>query len=179
MLKKLVTFPLLVVASFYIFIVEEFIWNPATAFLKWARKSFLVCYAEDWISKQKGYWAIIALFIIPGIPIWPIKLLALYLLGHEHVYFGISLFIAVKIVATALFAQLYTLVGQECEKVSWFHCLAGWVRWVRNKVQSHPTYQEAHAILVALKTKIKTRKSALRQRFIAIIKYTRKQKESE
>jgi hypothetical protein len=173
MLKKIITFPLLVVVSLYIFVVEEFIWNPAVSLLKWIRKSPTILAVENWIARRKGGWAVAALVIIPGLSVWPVKLFALYLLGHGHPFIGVFTFLLVKVVATALFAQVYSLVGEECEKVSLFRSCSSKVRWVRDWVQSQSAYQQAQATLSLWKTTMKHRKNIFKQRFLAILRRTR------
>lgn len=173
-MKKLVTFPIIFIASIYVFVFEELVWEPAVALLFWVRRSRVASWIESWVEKRKGWQAIVTVFIVPGIPIYPLKLGAIYLMGHGHPYFGVVLFFSVKVVATAIFAQLYTLVGKECEKVRWFHKVATFFRSVRTRIQSHWLYQRLHTILATIKTKLRARKSRLKARLIAAIRRLRK-----
>ncbi len=176
MLKKIITLPLLLLVGLYIFVIEEFVWNPAVKLVTLSRNSKRIRQLEDWVSKRKGNWAIATLVLLPGISIWPVKVTALYLLGHGHPFIGAVTFLAAKVVATALFAQLYTLVGAECEKVKWFHSIAEKVRALRQWAQSSALYQKTTELLYECKSQFSTRKNYLKQRFKAIVRFTRKQK---
>lgn len=176
MVKKIITWPLLVMVSIYIFVVEEFIWIPAVRLLTWVRTLPMVQSGVVFLGKQKGGFAVVVLIVLPGISIWPVKLFALYLMGHNHAFVGLTVFLSVKVIATALFAQLYTIVGAECEKVKWFHFCGEKIRSLRNWVTSRRTYQEVRTILHQVKVKLKTRKSILKQRFLAILRFKRKHK---
>jgi hypothetical protein len=174
--KRVISFFFLVMAGFYIFVIEEFIWNPAVFILRWARGSMMVLYVEEWMKAQQGGMAVLLLLVLPSVFIWPIKLLALYLFAHGYPVLGGSMFLGIKVVATALFAQLYTMLGDQCEKVTWFHYCANKVREVRRKVQSHILYQEAQQAISVLRSKVTFRKSVVKHRFLAALRYMRKQK---
>lgn len=177
--KKIATFPLLVVVTVYIYFVEEFIWDPATRLLIWVRNSPTFLYAIESLKKCKRGWAVLFFFGVPTIVVWPFKLAALLLLGNGYVITGGLLFFIAKVVGTALFAQLYAILGEECEKVTWFHFLAGILRWVRSWVLSHKLYHHIHALLLVLRTKITFQKSFFKQRLRAALKLFRKKRRSK
>lgn len=176
MLKKICTFPLLLLVGLYVFVFEEFVWNPAVRLVKLSRNSQQIRQFEDWVSKRKGNWAIATLILLPGISVWPVKVMSLYLLGHGHPFIGAVTFFVAKVIATALFAQLYTLVGEECEKVKRFHYVAEKIRALRLWAQSSALYQMTVKTLYEFKTQFSSKKNFLKQRFRAVVRFTRKQK---
>jgi hypothetical protein len=73
-------------------------------------------------------WAALALFVLPSLLLLPIKLLALWAMGHGHVGLGMLIILAAKVVGTAVLARLFTLTRPALMQLHWFAWL--YTRWV-------------------------------------------------
>lgn len=78
-------------------------------------------------------WASLALFMVPVLSLLPVKLLALYWLGHGHTAWGLALIVVAKLGGTALTARLFMLTQPTLMQLPWF--AHGFTRWMRFKTQ--------------------------------------------
>ncbi len=127
-------------------IFEEWGWEPLSRLLKyWVRLPF---WASMWVKIGKGIaslppWAALFVLAAPTALLFPIKLGALYLMGHGQHMAGVTLLIAAKIVGTAILARLFDLTQPALMQLVWF---AKWYpRW---KVWKDGTMQRVRSSLV-------------------------------
>lgn len=73
-------------------------------------------------------WAALALFVLPSLTLLPIKLLALWAMGHGHVGLGMLIILGAKVAGTAVLARLFTLTRPALMQLHWFAWL--YQRWV-------------------------------------------------
>jgi len=109
-----------------ILLFEEWGWEPLAALL--ARLARLPVWAliERRISELPP-WAAVAVFALPVLVLFPVKLLALFVIGHGHALTGVGVLLAAKLLGTALVARLFTLTQPALMQLGWF---ARWYpRW--------------------------------------------------
>jgi hypothetical protein len=113
-----------------ILLFEEWGWERLAAILAWVGRLPGLRWIEGRIRTLPPY-AALALFGIPLLTLLPVKLLALYWLGHGHKLLGIGVIIAAKLGGTAITARLFMLTQPTLMKLAWF---ARWFeRWMRFK----------------------------------------------
>jgi hypothetical protein len=105
---------------------EEWGWEPLAILLgRLGRLPGL-----GWIERQIAAlppWAAVAAFALPALALFPVKLLALFLLGQGHALLGVTVLVAAKILGTAVLARLFTLTQPALMRLGWF---ARWYpRW--------------------------------------------------
>lgn len=108
-------------------LVEEWGWRPLSALLascaKWAPWERLEARIRS-LSRH----AALALFLVPAVALFPIKLLALWLIHQDHATLGVVVILAVKLLGTALMGRLFTLTEPQLMGFGWFaRALAWWV----------------------------------------------------
>jgi hypothetical protein len=109
-----------------VLIFEEWGWEPLAALL--ARLARLPMWAsmERWIASLPP-WAALIVLGTPTLALFPIKLLALYLLGAGHAVVGATVLILAKLAGTALLARLFSITQPALMQLGWF---ARWYpRW--------------------------------------------------
>ena len=75
-------------------------------------------------------WPALAVFVVPGVLLLPVKLAALALMSQGHVATGLAVIIAAKLVGTALVARLFQLVQPALMRLGWFAAAYGrWTAW--------------------------------------------------
>jgi hypothetical protein len=143
--RRLLTNAMLYVAA-AVLIFEEWLWDQSRSlFARLARLPF-VAVLEAWIRGLSPYPAL-ALFIVPVLVIYPLKIVALFALGNGYVTSGIAAFVMAKLVATAVFARIYQLTEPALLQLSW-------IRYGRNRflavrayihrwLNAHPFFREA------------------------------------
>ena len=123
-LRALLQWPLALIILF-----EEWGWEPLQRLLAVFARLPVVAWVERKISALPPYRAL-AVFVLPTVLLLPVKLLALWLIGHGRYAIGATVIIVAKIVGTAIVARLFTLTRPALLTLSWFaRPYARWVRW--------------------------------------------------
>lgn len=122
--------PLLVsvlnVTAALILLFEEWGWRPLAAALGWLARFRLVRRLELWIAGLPPYGALIA-FALPATLLFPLKLVALWLLANGLVVAAGALFVGAKIASTALVARLFMLTKPALMQIGWFARAYNWL----------------------------------------------------
>jgi hypothetical protein len=108
---------------------EEWGWRPLSQafaslarFRPWAR-------IEQTIAGLPPY-AALAVIALPSSLLFPLKFVAVYLVANGYILSATALFIAAKIVSTALVGRLFLLVKPQLMQIGWFAALYGrFVPW--------------------------------------------------
>ena len=87
-------------------------------------------------------WAALAAFVLPGLLLLPVKLLALLAIAHGHAVTGIAGFIVAKLGGAAVVARIYVLTLPTLLTLGWFaRCHGGFLalreRWLTFLRASH------------------------------------------
>jgi hypothetical protein len=116
-----------------VLLFEEWGWEYLAAALAWFGRLPGLRWIERRIRRLPPY-AALGLFVVPLLTLLPLKLLALYWLGHGHTVLGISVIITAKVVGTAITARLFMLTQPTLMKLAWFARLYG--RWMAFKTRA-------------------------------------------
>lgn len=164
-----------------IVLFEEWGWRPlADALAKLARWR-LWARAEALVAALPPYLAL-CVFALPTALLFPLKLLALFLVAKGQAVAAGALFVAAKVVGTALVARIFQLTQPALMRIPWFAwAYARFVPWkeavfaairqtwawrygrilkVRVKKIAEPTWRDAKARLAALAGGIRERARA-------------------
>ncbi len=119
--KRLLT-PLvtaLVYAAALLLLFEEWCWDRGLALARWLAARLPLQVLDDAIRRLPPYWAL-ALFVLPAILLFPIKILALMAIGAGHVVSGVGTLVLAKIGGAAAVARLYLLTRPALLRLPWF-----------------------------------------------------------
>lgn len=80
-------------------------------------------------------WAALSAFVLPGLLLFPIKLLALIAIAHGHAMSGVAAFVAAKLGGAVVVARIYVLTLPTLLTLGWFaRCHGGFLalrdRWL-------------------------------------------------
>jgi hypothetical protein len=106
-------------------LIEEWLWDGLKRGMQWLGRLPIVRGAEARISRA-GPKTAISLFLIPWLLLLPAKLLAFWLMGTGRAAAGLSVFVAAKLLGTALLARLFTLTRPALLTITWFRRLHDW-----------------------------------------------------
>ncbi|MDB5732996.1 MAG: hypothetical protein JWQ03_2891 [Variovorax sp.] len=105
---------------------EEWGWAPLAALMARLQRLPLWARMERLIAGLPP-WGALLVFFLPVLALFPIKLLALYLLGLGHYSSALVLLLGAKLVGTAVVARLFQLTQPALMRIAWF---ARWYpRW--------------------------------------------------
>jgi hypothetical protein len=108
-----------------VLLLEEWFWDAgarlADRLAQWPRLRAL----EERIGRLRPVPAL-CLFVLPGLLLLPVKLLALVAIAHGHALGGIATIVLVKLGGAALVARIYVLTLPALGSMAWF---ARWHNW--------------------------------------------------
>ncbi len=116
-------------------VLEEWVWNTLTAAMAGLGRLPPVRWVEARIARLPPYPAM-AVFLVPMVLLLPAKLLGLWLIGTGHVKAGVSVFVAAKILGTAVAARLFTLTRPTLLSVGWFRTVYAWFTGWRDRLHA-------------------------------------------
>ena len=123
---------LLALAAAVLFI-EEWGWRPLTAWVARLAQWPPVARLEARICALPPRPALV-LFAVPGSLLFPIKLLALWLIEAGRPLLGLAVIVAAKLLGTALVGRLFILLEPQLRKFAWFVRVLDWWLATRERV---------------------------------------------
>ena len=134
LLWRLVRAAMLVLAAVVLFI-EEWGWRPLTAWAARLAQWPPIARLEARIVKVQSRWALV-LFLVPALLLFPVKLLALWLIHQGRGVFGLTVIVAAKVLGTALVGRLFILTEPQLMRIGWFARAIGWWRATKARVKA-------------------------------------------
>lgn len=102
-----------------VIVFEEWGWRPLAAALAQLARLKPIAWIEAHIQRLPPYGALVV-FAAPSILILPLKLVALYLIASGREIMAAALFVAAKVVGTAIVARLFQLTEAQLLRIPWF-----------------------------------------------------------
>jgi hypothetical protein len=184
-LKRLLAAPFVFLAA-VIILLEDWLWDDLARMAAAIGRLPVFRSIESFISGLPPYGAL-AFFAAPSLLLVPVKLAAIYFISHGHATLGLVTVIAAKVAGTALVARIFTLTRPNLMRINWFARL--YERFIAFKtriytaIKSTTIYRMAHEqrqrIRAALKVWMSKRKSFVRRRWDAALKFSRRRKQAE
>lgn len=125
---------LLALAAVVLFL-EEWGWLPLTAWAARLAKWPPIARLEARIVVVPSRWALV-LFLLPAVMLFPVKLLALWLIHKGSAVLGLSVIVAAKVLGTALVGRLFILTEPQLMQIAWFARAMGWWRATKARVKA-------------------------------------------
>jgi hypothetical protein len=102
-----------------VILFEEWGWRPLAAALAKLARWRLWARAEALVADLPPYLAL-CVFALPTALLFPLKLLALFLIAKGQAVAAGTLFVAAKVVGTALVARIFQLTQPALMRIPWF-----------------------------------------------------------
>ena len=119
-LLRLVQLPLALILVFY-----DWGWETLSHVFDWLAKRPLWRAIENAIRRLPP-WGALVLFAVPTLLLFPIKLVALWLIARGQPVVGVLVIVAAKLLGTALVARLFRLTQPALMKLDWFAAAYVW-----------------------------------------------------
>lgn len=133
-LRRVLRGVLLVLAAAVLFI-EEWGWRPLTACMAWLAKWPPLARLEALIRGVSPRWALV-LFLVPAALLFPIKLVALWLIHQGRAALGLAVIVAAKLLGTGLVGRLFMLTEPQLMHFAWFVRALTWWRATKERVKA-------------------------------------------
>lgn len=118
-----------------VLVIEEWGWRPLTAWAARLAKWSPIARLEARITAVQSRWALV-LFLVPALLLFPIKLLALWLVHKGSAVLGVCVIVAAKLLGTALVGRLFILTEPQLMQIAWFARAIHWWRATKARVKA-------------------------------------------
>lgn len=142
-IKRLLSIPLAALGVIAM-LVEEFLWDMLVALGNWAGSLGIMRGAEVYLRSLPPLAAGLAL-VAPAALIFPVKVLAVYVMATGHIGIGMVVLIGAKVFGTALVARIYTVCEPQLMTMPRFVWIRGRVldakNWAHRKLETWSLYR--------------------------------------
>ncbi len=112
--------------------IEEWGWRPLAAWVARLTRWGPLARLEDRVRASRPRVAL-GLFLVPAVLLFPLKLLALWLIHGGHGMLGVALIVLAKLLGTALVGRLFVLAESQLMQFAWLARAIGW--WNATKLR--------------------------------------------
>ena len=137
--------PLVYLAAL-VLLVEEWCWDAGTRIARALARWPVLGALEARVRTLPPYGALCA-FVLPGLLLFPVKLLALFAIARGHALSGIATIVLAKVGGAAVVARLYVLTLPTLLAVGWFARCHGW--FMDMKARCLGSLRASHAYYLA------------------------------
>jgi hypothetical protein len=156
------------VALALIIVFEEWGWQPLSRAIARLARIDAVARLEMWVVGLPP-WPALAVFLVPSLLFFPLKLAALWLIAGGHIMTATLLFAFAKVAGTALYARIFQLTQPALMQLAWFARLYNWfVPW-KDALIEHAKATPVWRAAVALKARMKAAWERLKPAALAVI----------
>lgn len=132
-LRRRLLAPLVYLAALLL-LLEEWLWDVGERMMEALARLIPMPRLQAWI-RSLGPWSALGLFVLPGLALFPVKILALFAIARGHALAGISTIVIAKVAGAALVARIYALTHPALMRMPWFSwCHARFIalrdRWI-------------------------------------------------
>ncbi|AFM13389.1 hypothetical protein [Turneriella parva] len=178
-LKRVITAPLYAVAAVVV-LLEDWLWDDLQRFAEYLGHLPVFHQLEAFVVRLPPAGAL-AVFLVPTVLLFPVKLVALWLVSGGHVALGVLTMVAAKIVGTALVARIFKLTKPKLLQFSWFAKIYQRITLFKMRIYERLKSTAVYQHLLRLRLNIREswlrfktrRKSWLRRRWRALRKFWR------
>ncbi len=150
---KRIFHPLLVLLALLL-IAEEWLWDRLKASMRSIARLLHLQRLEAGLRTLPP-WPSLAVMLLPGIVLFPFKMLALWALSNGYPIVGALAFVGAKLAGTALAAYLFELVRDNARKLAWFDrtysFVMHWIAKAKAWLNSFAAVQACRAKVAELK----------------------------
>ena len=162
-LKRILLSPL-VFLGVTLMLVEERLWDWFVAFGLWLGQRPMMRLVEARMRILPPKAAAVALFV-PVALIFPVKVLAVWVMSTGRWGLGVTILLSAKLVGTALIAWIYTLCEPALSQLAWFVHLRAWFLdakdWAHRKLEAWLLWRFARQVIHRIKARLKALLSAV------------------
>jgi hypothetical protein len=170
LIRPPLSFALQVLAAL-ILLFEEWGWRPLVDALSYLSRFRIVARLELMIAGLPPYGALAAL-ALPTSILFPLKLLAVYLVANGKLFAASLLFVGAKIASTALIARLFMLTKPSLMQIGWFAYLhdliVPWKDALFEKIRASWAWRYGRMLKTAVRLEVKQAWTRARPALVAL-----------
>src|SRR5580704_3320742 len=131
-----------------IFLIEAWLWDHLEPIVAWFVAQIPLRAFKQWLAERVDSLSpamTLIVFIVPVIPLFPLKLVGLYLLTHEYWFSAVLTILFAKFLGVGVMAFVFDVTRDKLLEMNWFERLYEFVMELRTK---------AHAMVDPVKVRI-------------------------
>jgi hypothetical protein len=131
-----------------IFLIEAWLWDHLEPIVAWFVAQIPLRAFKQWLADRVDTLSpamTLIVFIVPVIPLFPLKLVGLWLLAHEYWFSAVATILFAKFLGVGVMAFVFDVTRDKLLEMNWFETLYEFVMGLRTK---------AHAMVDPLKARI-------------------------
>ena len=113
-----------------IFLIEAWLWDHLEPIVAWFVALIPLRTFKQWLAERVDTLSpamTLIVFIVPVIPLFPLKLVGLWLLTHEYWIGGVLTFIFAKFLGVGVAAFVFDVTRDKLLEMNWFEALYDFV----------------------------------------------------
>ena len=122
-----------------IFLIEAWLWDHLEPIVAWVVAKFPLHTFKQWLADRVDTLSpamTLIVFIVPVIPLFPLKLVGLWLLTHEYWISAILTIIFAKLLGVGVAAFVFDVTRPKLLEMAWFEKLYEFVIALRGKARA-------------------------------------------
>ena len=119
-----------------IFLIEAWLWDHLEPIVAWLVARLPLRAFKQWLTEQVDTLSpamTLIVFIVPVVPLFPLKLMGLWLMTHEYWLSAILTFIFAKFIGVGVAAFIFDVTRPKLLEMAWFEKLYDFVMALRAK----------------------------------------------
>ena len=137
MLRRLLQ-PLWVLLAI-IFLIEAWLWDHLEPIVAWVVAAMPLREFKQWLAERVDSLSpsmTLIVFIVPVVPLFPLKLAGLWLLTHEHWMSAIFTILFAKFLGVGVTAFVFDVTRSKLLEMAWFEKLYEFIMGLRAKAKA-------------------------------------------
>lgn len=149
------------VALALIFLIEAWLWDRLEPIVAWVVDRIPLRAIKEWFADKIDHLspgATLIVFIVPALPLFPLKVIGLWLLAHKYFVSAILVIVFAKLLGLGITAFVFDVTREKLLQMRWFNRLYEIVLAARawSKAQIDPI----KAAFVKFRQQFRTRSSS-------------------
>ncbi len=109
-----------------IFLIEAWLWERLEPVVAWVVERIPLQSIKDWFAARVDHLspgATLIVFIVPAIPLFPLKVIGLWLLTHKYFVSAILVIVFAKLLGVGMTAFVFDVTRDKLLQMRWFNRL--------------------------------------------------------
>ena len=119
-----------------IFLIEAWLWDHLEPIVAWFVALLPLRSFKQWLAERVDTLSpamTLIVFIVPVIPLFPLKLIGLYLLTHEYWLSAIATILFAKLLGVGVTAFVFDVTKEKLLEMAWFEVMYEFIIGLRAK----------------------------------------------
>src|SRR5271167_4634791 len=121
-----------------IFLIEAWLWDHLEPIVAWVVAKIPLRAFKHWLTERVDTLSpamTLIVFVVPVLPLFPLKLVGLWLLAHEYWASAVFTILFAKFVGVGVTAFLFDVTRSKLLEMSWFERLYDFIIALRDKAK--------------------------------------------